>query len=52
MIQQNLFINKIERIDIMKVQQVKNKNDIKVNNIDYKKKTKKNNIVLIKLQGV
>ncbi len=33
----------------MKVQQVKNKNDMKVNNIDYKKKTKKNNIVLIKL---
>ncbi len=33
----------------MKVQQVKNKTDMKVNNIDYKKKTKKNNIVLIKL---
>ena len=28
---------------------VKNKTDMKVNNIDYKKKTKKNNIVLIKL---
>ena len=33
----------------MKVKQIKNKNEIKGNNIDYKKKTKKNNIVLIKL---